>query len=83
MSVTPESLRADLAGLSRDAVRADLSARRIVEAAEERRRAVGAEMDAAAEAVQTDDDAAERYQSLVLERGRLDLVAAREPRPEG
>lgn len=64
---------ADLGGLS--AHTADTE-RRILEAAEHRLEAVQADLDKLRPRVNLDDDAADRYSALVLERGQLSTVIA-------
>lgn len=78
--MTPESLveqlAADLSELATGALKTDRAARRIREAAEDRRAAVDGDVAKARENAITDDDAAQAYQDAVLERGTLDRVSA-------
>jgi len=77
MTITPDSLRSDLAGLAADGAKAAASGGRIVEAAQRRREEVTAEMDRLRPTVLTDDQAADQYMRLTAERGQLDMVLAR------
>lgn len=63
-----------LAGL---ADRTAAAERRILDAANDRRSAVDVDLGKLRPQVDLDDSAADRYQSLTLERGRLDTVIAR------
>ena len=62
-----------LAGLGERTATAEKA---ILAAAVNRRKAVNADLDTLRSKVNLDDDAAERYQALILERGKIDTVIA-------
>ena len=76
MTITPDSLRSDLAGLGADAVKTEQSADQIKYGARVRREEVNARLVELRSKVITDDGAADEYQALIAERGQLDIVLA-------
>jgi len=76
MATTPESLRRDLADGAAASQRADSSAEQIRAAAAQRRAVVQQRIDELVPLVQRSPSAADEYQALVAERGRLDIVLA-------
>lgn len=76
MAITPDSLRRDLANGAAAETRADQSAGEIHKSAQERRQAVQARIAELVPLAQRSEGAAAEYQSLIAERGQLDLVLA-------
>lgn len=74
MTITPESLRRNLADGAAAGARAARSSHEIVQAAEDRHAAVSARLDELRPLAQTDAKAADEYGSLIGERGQLNLV---------
>ncbi len=75
-SPTPDSLKRDLSDLAADAGAAERSAAEIHTSAAHRREVVAARLAELRTKAITEDGAAQEYQDLVSERGRLDLVLA-------
>jgi hypothetical protein len=63
-----------LAGL---AARTDAAELKILEAAEDRRAAISADIEKLRPRVNLDDEAGDKYMALITERGQLDTVAGR------
>lgn len=72
-----QDARRQLNGLQLLAYKTEQAERRILQAAEERLDAVQSELGTLRPRVLADADAAERYQALILERGKLQQVIAR------
>lgn len=77
MTISPDSLRADLVGLAKEAAKSAGTARRIEAAAGERRATVDERLKAIRPRTVLDQAAADEYQALTLERGQLDIVGGR------
>lgn len=73
MTITPDSLRADLSDLSEQAERADKADNDLTRGAADRRAWINARLDELRPAVVTDGKAATEYDALIAERGQLDL----------
>lgn len=71
---TPDELRAALAGIQKQAVRADRAGRNIVDAARQRRDQVTERLAELQGEALSDAKAGEEYQALLAERGQLDVV---------
>jgi hypothetical protein len=76
MTITPDSLRADLAALAGDKAKTDAADGHIRETARARLEVVQARIDELKPKAMTDDAAGEEYQMLIAERGRLNLIQA-------
>lgn len=74
MTITPDSLRRDLADGTAAAARADRSAAEIRKSAEARREVVADRMAKLFHTAEGSAEAGDEYQALVRERGELDLV---------
>lgn len=72
-----QDARRQLSGLQLLAYKTEQAERRILQAAEERLDAVQSEIGTLRPRALADADAAERYQALILERGKLQQVIAR------
>lgn len=73
---TPDELKSALAGIHRQAARAEGAGRNLVDAAQRRRDQVTERLAEIQGETASDEKAAEEYQALVEERGQLDLVIA-------
>lgn len=71
MTITPESLRADLGGLSKQAAHAERTDNDLTRAAGERLAFVNSRIEELRPTAMTDAAAGEEYQALVAERGQL------------
>lgn len=74
MSITTDSLRADLSGLSGQAERAAKADNDLTRAADERRAHIIARLEELRPQTLTDPGAAEEYQALIAERGQMDAT---------
>lgn len=74
MTITPDSIRRNLADLAGEAAHAGRSDQEIWRAAADRRDKVVARMDELRPKAVTDQGAAVEYAELTRERGQLDLV---------
>lgn len=74
MTITPDSLRRNLADLASSSAHAGRSADEIHKAAEERRAVVMARLDELRPKTFSSHDASLEYSELIEERGRLDVV---------
>lgn len=77
MTITPDSLKRDLADGAAASAKADRSGEEIRRAAESRREQVQARLSELRPTTGFDADAAQEYGDLVRERGELDLVLGR------
>lgn len=73
MTITTDSLKADLGDLTRQSVRAAKADNDLTRGAEERRAFITARLAELRPTVLTDDAAASEYDALIAERGQLDL----------
>lgn len=73
---SPDSIRRDLADTAAAISNTERSAAEILRAAEQRRAMVVKRLDEMRAAALSDGRAADEYQALIEERGRLDLIIA-------
>lgn len=74
MTITPDSIRSGLEDLAGQETQANLDAQHVKTQAAMRRDQITARMAAIKTQALTSPGAAEEYEALVLERGKLDLV---------
>lgn len=73
MTITTDSLRADLSDLTSQAERAHKAGSDMTRGAEDRRAWINGRLEELRPSALTDDKAATEYDALIAERGQLDL----------
>lgn len=73
MTITPDSLRADLTDLGQQSLRAAKADTEMTRAAEDRRNWIDARLEELRPTAETDAAAGDEYQSLIAERGHIDV----------